>query len=106
MLQNCNFIFGIGCSFTRSSFGTAMPKGKKIIHATLDPGAINKDVPVDLAAVGDAGLTLDAVLEEVRDRLKGKPRDRLASVAREIAGHKEEWMGKWMHRLTADTSPI
>src|SRR5205814_2135822 len=62
-LQNTDFIFGIGCSFTRTSFGTAMPKGKKIAHATLDPYAINKDVAVDLAAVGDAGLTLDALLE-------------------------------------------
>jgi acetolactate synthase-1/2/3 large subunit len=106
MLQNADTIFGIGCSFTRTSFGTGMPKGKKIIHATLDPYAINKDVPVDLAAVGDAGLTLDAVLEDVRDRLKGKPRDRLAAVTREIRGHREEWLGKWMHRLTADTAPI
>src|SRR5207248_73781 len=45
-LQNTDFIFGIGCSFTRTSFGTAMPKGKKIAHATLDPYAINKDVAV------------------------------------------------------------
>ncbi len=106
MLQTCDFIFGIGCSFTRTSFGTAMPKGKKIAHATLDPYAINKDVPVDLAAVGDAGLTLDALLEEVKDRLKGKPRDRLASVTREIRGHREEWLGKWKHRLTSDSAPI
>src|SRR5216110_961209 len=105
-LQNADFIFGIGCSFTRSSFATAMPKGKKIAHATLDPTDINKDVPVDLAAVGDAGLTLDALLEEVRDRLKGKTRDRLASVTREITAHKEEWMGKWKHRLTSDSAPI
>jgi thiamine pyrophosphate-dependent acetolactate synthase large subunit-like protein len=105
-LQNADTIFGIGCSFTRTSFGTAMPKGKKMIHATLDPLAINKDVPVDLAAVGDAGLTLDAVLEEVKDRLKGKVRDRLAGVTREIRGHREEWLGKWKHRLTADTAPI
>src|SRR5438094_3788024 len=105
-LQNADFIFGIGCSFTRTSFGTPMPRGKKIAHATLDPYAINKDVPVDLAAVGDAGLTLDALLEEVKDRLKGKPRDRAAAVAREIAGLKEEWMGKWKHRLNADTTPL
>src|SRR6266851_817380 len=45
-LQNADFIFGIGCSFTRSSFATPMPKGKKIAHATLDPTDINKDVPV------------------------------------------------------------
>ncbi len=36
------------------------------------------------------------VLEEVRDRLKGKPRDRLAGVSREIRSHREEWLGKWM----------
>ena len=105
-LQNSDLVFGIGCSFTRSSFATAMPKGKKIAHATLDPTDINKDVPVDLAAIGDAGLTLDAVLEEVRDRLKGKQRDRLASVTREIRGHREEWMAKWMPRLTQDTKPL
>ena len=105
-LQNSDLVFGIGCSFTRSSFATAMPKGKKIAHATLDPTDINKDVPVDLAAIGDAGLTLDAVLEEVKDRLKGKQRDRLASVTREIRGHREEWMAKWMPRLTQDTKPL
>ena len=38
-------------------------------------------MPVDLALVGDAGLTLDALLDEVNDRLDGKPRDRLAAVA-------------------------
>ncbi len=105
-LQNSDLVFGIGCSFTRSSFATAMPKGKKIAHATLDPTDINKDVPVELAAVGDAGLTLDAVLEEVKDRLKGKQRDRLASVTRELRGHREEWMAKWMPRLTQDTKPL
>jgi thiamine pyrophosphate-dependent acetolactate synthase large subunit-like protein len=105
-LQNADLVFGIGCSFTRSSFATGMPKGKKIAHATLDAGAINKDVQVDLAAVGDAGLTLDAVLEEVKDRLKGQPRDRLAGVTREIRSHREEWLGKWKHRLTADSAPI
>jgi thiamine pyrophosphate-dependent acetolactate synthase large subunit-like protein len=106
MLQNADLIFGIGCSFTRSSFATPMPKGKKIAHATLDPTDINKDVPVDLAAIGDSGLTLDAVLEEVRDRLKGKPRDRLAAVTREIRSHREEWLAKWQPRLTADTTPL
>ena len=34
-LNAADTIFGIGCSFTRTSFGTGMPKGKKIIHATL-----------------------------------------------------------------------
>jgi thiamine pyrophosphate-dependent acetolactate synthase large subunit-like protein len=105
-LQNADLVFGIGCSFTRSSFATPMPKGKRIAHATLDPTDINKDVPVELAAVGDAGLVLDAILAEVRDRLHGRPRDRAARVAREIAGLKEEWMAQWMPRLTQDTAPL
>jgi thiamine pyrophosphate-dependent acetolactate synthase large subunit-like protein len=105
-LQNADFIFGIGCSFTRTSFGTAMPKGKKIAHATLDPYAINKDVPVDLAAVGDAGLTLDALLAEVKDRLHGAPRGRLAAVTGDIASRRREWMEQWMPRLTQNTKPL
>src|SRR3977135_4479130 len=104
-LQNTDFIFGIGCSFTRTSFGTAMPKGKKIAHATLDPYAINKDVAVYRGAAVDAGLTLDALLEEVKDRLKGKPRDRAAAVAREIAGHREEWLRQGKERAAPAPAP-
>ena len=105
-LQKADLVFGIGCSFTRSSFATPMPKGKRIAHATLDSTDINKDVPVELAAVGDAGLTLDALLEEVKDRLHGKTRDRLAAVTREISQLKGEWMEQWMPRLTQNTKPL
>jgi len=105
-LQNADLVFGIGCSFTRSSFATPMPKGKRIAHATLDPTDINKDVPVELAAVGDAGLTLDALLEEVKDRLHGKPRGRLDGVTRGISSLKKEWMEQWMPRLTQNTKPL
>src|SRR5713101_1585516 len=105
-LQNADFIFGIGCSFTRSSFATAMPKGKRIAHATLDSTDINKDVPVELAAVGDAGLTLDALLAEVKDRLHGKTRERLAAVTSEMRVLKGEWMEQWMPRLTQNTKPL
>ncbi|MBO0738127.1 MAG: thiamine pyrophosphate-requiring protein, partial [Alphaproteobacteria bacterium] len=105
-LHNADLVFGIGCSFTRSSFATAMPKGMRIAHATLDATDINKDVPVELAAVGDAGLTLDALLEEAKDRLHGKTRDRLPGVTRAIRSLKEEWMEQWMPRLTQATKPL
>jgi acetolactate synthase-1/2/3 large subunit len=105
-LDRADLVFGIGCSFTRSSFATPMPKGKRIAHATLDPTDINKDVPAALAAVGDAGLVLDALLAEVRERLKGRPRDRLGAVTGEIKRLKEEWMAEWMPRLTQNTKPL
>jgi acetolactate synthase-1/2/3 large subunit len=105
-LNHADLIFGIGCSFTRTNFGIGMPKGVKIAHATLDAADINKDVPAAYAAVGDAGLTLDLLIEEVRDRLKGRARDRLPAIAREIGGLKDAWMAKWMPRLTANTAPL
>jgi thiamine pyrophosphate-dependent acetolactate synthase large subunit-like protein len=105
-LTNADLIFGIGCSFATTNYGVAMPKGKKIAHATLDPTDINKDVPAELALVGDAALTLEALLEDVRDRLKGGPRGRAAAVAQEIKQLKADWLAQWMPRLTADTAPL
>src|SRR5205814_8072278 len=101
-----DLVFGIGCSFTRSSFATPMPKGMRIAHSTLDPTDINKDVPVEFVAVGDAGLTLDALLEEVKDRGHGKPRGRLDGVTRGISSLKKELMVQWMPRLTQNNTPL
>ena len=105
-LTNADLIFGIGCSFSTTNYGVAMPKGKKIVHATLDPTDINKDLRCEQALVGDAGLTLDALLAEVRDRLKGKPRGRLGAVTQEIKNLKDEWLAQWMPRLTQKTTPL
>jgi acetolactate synthase-1/2/3 large subunit len=105
-LHHADLIFGIGCSFATTNYGVAMPKGKRIAHATLDPLDINKDIVADLAVAGDAGLTLDALLVEVKDRLKGKPRGRLAAVTKEIAALKQEWLAQWMPRLTQKTAPL
>ena len=105
-LRSANLIFGIGCSFASTNYGVAMPKGKKIVHATLDPVDVNKDVKAEMALIGDAALTLDALLLEVRDRLKGQPRGRASAVGQEIKTLKAEWLNKWMPRLTADSTPL
>jgi thiamine pyrophosphate-dependent acetolactate synthase large subunit-like protein len=105
-LQQADLIFGIGCSFTSTNFGVAMPKGKRLVQATLDPVDINKDVPVDMAVLGDAALTLDALVAEVRDRLRGGPRGRRAAVTQEIKAMKAEWLAQWTPRLTSDSAPL
>ena len=105
-LTSADVIFGIGCSFTQTNYGVAMPKGKVMIQATLDPADLAKDIPIDHGLTGDAGLTLDVLIAEVKDRLKGKPRGRLAAVTQEIATHKAEWMAKWMPRLTQTSAPL
>jgi acetolactate synthase-1/2/3 large subunit len=105
-LQNADVIFGIGCSFATTNYGVPMPKGKAIVHATLDPADLNKDVPAQHALIGDAGLTLDALVAEVGDRLGGRPRGRAAAVAEEIRTLKAEWLTEWMPRLTSNGAPL
>ncbi len=106
MLHDADLIFGAGCSWTATPFNMQMPKGKKMAHLTLDPADINKDIACDYALVGDAALALDALIEEVRDRLKGKPRGRLAAVTGRIRELKEEWLGQWMPKLTSNSTPL
>lgn len=105
-LQTADVIFGIGCSFTTSSFAVKMPPGKTYIHATLDPADLHKDVPVDLALVGDAALVLDALLKEVEHLLSGEGRGRTANVTREIARIKAEWLHDWEPKLTSNETPL
>ncbi len=105
-LQNADVIFGIGCSFATTSYGVTMPKGKVIVHATLDAGDINKDVEVDHALVGDAALTLEALIVAVKDRLGGKTRGRADAVVAEISRVRDEWMRDWQPELTSDATPI
>ena len=105
-LQKTDLILGIGCSFTRTGFGVRIPDGKRVIHATLDPADINKDVPVETALVGDAGLILDGLVEAVRDRSNGASEERRAAVTGEISAVKAEWLDQWKAKLTSDEVPM
>ena len=105
-VQNADVIFGIGCSFTRTNFGLTMPEGKTYIHATLDPGDINKDVACHYPIVGDASLTLRALIDEVSDRLKQKPRGRYEGVVTEIQAIRQRWMNAWMPKLKDASTPF
>ena len=105
-LQKADLILGIGCSFTRTGFGVKIPDGKRVIHATLDPADINKDVPVETALVGDAGLILDGLVEAVRDRSNGASEERTAAVTGEIGAVKAEWLDQWKAKLTSDEVPM
>jgi thiamine pyrophosphate-dependent acetolactate synthase large subunit-like protein len=103
-LDHADVIFGIGCSFTETSFGVPMPKGKTMIHATLDPNHLNKDIAADVGLIGDAALTLDALLEELKSHLKTK-RDSKA-VAAEIAEMRKAWLSEWLPKLTSKDTPL
>ncbi len=99
-------LFGIGCSFTTTTYGVRMPAGKVVIQATLDPADLNKDYPIDYGLIGDAGLTLTALVEAVRERLGGKPRGRSESIAQAIKASKGQWLSEWVPRLTSNEIPL
>src|SRR5487761_795230 len=103
-LDQADLIFGIGCSFTETNFGVAMPKGKVMIHATLDPDHLNKDIACAIGLVGDAALTLEGILAEAKAFVPA-PRDG-AAVARGIAQMREAWLAEWQPKLTDNAAPL
>ena len=103
-LRHADVIFGIGCSFTETAFASAIPSGKTIIHATLDPVDLNKSVIAQYALVGDAKLTLQALLAALRRHVPQR-RDWTA-VSDEIAKVSAEHMREWLPRLTSDEEPM
>jgi acetolactate synthase-1/2/3 large subunit len=104
-LRDSDVIFGIGCSFATTSYGVSMPAGKVIIHATLDAADLNKDVRAEYALVGDAKLTLQALIGEVKDRLGSSLRDS-HQVAADIKKIKDAWLATWLPKLTSNDVPL
>jgi len=106
ILHKSDLVFGIGCSFTRHGIATpVIPPGKKIIHATNDTRDLHKAFAADLGILGDAKLVLGQLIEAVRDRLGGKTRA-ANGVARELAGEREAWLGRWQGKLRSNERPI
>ena len=104
-LADADVILGMGCSFALTGFGVPMPEGKTIIHATLDPRDLNKDVEVQHALIGDAKLTL-AALTRAMEGLDRSKADARGDVPERIAQLREAWLAEWAPRLTCDTTPI
>lgn len=105
-VKNSDLIIGIGCSFALTAFGLQIPRGKPIIHATLDPMDLNKDVPAKTVLVGDAKLTIQALTDELHSLKSPASDKRKDSVPAEIKEIKEGWLAEWMPKLTDDSTPI
>ncbi|HEY6433357.1 MAG TPA: thiamine pyrophosphate-requiring protein [Acetobacteraceae bacterium] len=103
-VSHADLIIGIGCSFTETSFGIKFPKGKKFIQTTIDPNHLAKDVPLVAGLLGDAALTLEALIGELSQSIRS-PRDSSA-VVKEITEVREGFMAEWMPLLTSNENPI
>ena len=105
-LAEADVILGVGCSFALTGFGVPMPRDKTIIHATLDPMDLNKDIEVQHALIGDAKLSLQALVDSMADRDRTHANDREGALAARIAKIKGEWLAEWEAKRTNNEAPI
>src|SRR5438105_957187 len=71
-VQECDCLIAVGARFddrVTGNLATFAPRAK-IIHIDIDPSSISKNVDVDVPVVGDARISLEAMVEfiEHRDR--------------------------------------
>ncbi|MEM8925506.1 MAG: thiamine pyrophosphate-requiring protein [Actinomycetota bacterium] len=105
-LDDADVILAIGASLTRTGFGQAMPKDTTIIHATGNPADLQKDVRAAHAVVGDAQLTLRALIDALGDSAAPNADARRTTVPDQIAGTRQRWLADWLPKLTDDSTPI
>ena len=99
-----DLVLGIGTSLTLNGYTQRVPAGKTVIHNTIAPDDINKDTPCDIALVGDARLTIEALIEQVKAEIGETPRDTGAAV--EVAAAREIRMADWTAVLESDEEPL
>jgi len=105
-LQQADVVLGLGTSFTRSTYTTAIPPGKLMAQVTNCEADINKDYAVAYGAIGDAKLVLRQLIDETRERLGSDTRRDGTEVVAEIAALKTAFLREWMPRLTSNEGPI
>ncbi|MGI9476339.1 MAG: thiamine pyrophosphate-requiring protein [Hyphomicrobiaceae bacterium] len=105
MLADADVILGIGCSLTPHRITSpAIPKDKRIIHATNDPRDLAKNYDTDTPILGDAKLVLAGLVEAVTDRLGKTKRD--GSTAARIKAIRDPWLQRWQDKLTSGEQPM
>lgn len=105
-LNQSDVILGIGCSFSRHHQSAQIPPGKVMVHATNNEADINNGYSINCPIIGDAKLVLLQLIEAARDRLGSQKQRDGSKVTSEVKQLKEEWLAKWMPKLTSDEKPL
>ena len=105
-LGSADVVLAIGSGLTRTGFGLPIPAGKFLIHSTASAEDINKDYAADIGLVGDAKLTLAALLDEAKAEIGEDGRPENTPIVQEIATTKAEWLAEWAPLLDSDEAPI
>ena len=104
-LRKCDVLFSIGSSLFPNRFSHAVPDAerKTIIQCTVDTLDINRSYETRYAVIGDAKLTLAALVEEVARRggVAKKP-----ALLEEIRAAKQVFLARFRPLMESSEKPI
>lgn len=88
-MHDCDLMICIGARFDDRITGKvdAFSPGSRKVHVDIDPSSINKVIRVDLGIIADAGLALQAILDEWNRRGRKTNAESVVSWWRQI----DEW---------------
>jgi acetolactate synthase-1/2/3 large subunit len=101
-MHGCDVLLNVGARFDDRVTGrlNAFSPNSRKIHVDIDPSSINKNVPVEVPIVGDAGRVLEALLAAWKQDDAKVDTQALAEWWREI----DEWRAKDCLRFTQETA--
>lgn len=108
-LNSADLVLAIGSSLTTTPFGPNIPPGKKVIHGTNDISDINKDCVAMLGLVGDAKLTIEALLDTLKSLLRTESADKIndrRDMPEKVRTAKTLWLNEWKHHQKSGQIPI
>lgn len=104
-INESDVVIGIGTSLSINNYTRKLPDGKKtVIHNTINTDEVNKDTPSHIGLIGDARLTLEMLIEEVKAQIGEGGRN--TGVATRIAASREKWLAEWLPILNSDEAPL
>ncbi|MPZ42705.1 MAG: hypothetical protein GEV05_04720 [Betaproteobacteria bacterium] len=105
-LQAADLVFSIGSSLFPNRFSHAIPEpqAKTIVQCAVDTLDINRSYETRHAVIGDAQLTLRALIAEYTKQAGGARKD--AALLEEIAAGRQEFQAQFRPWLESGDKPI
>ncbi|MHC4352536.1 MAG: thiamine pyrophosphate-binding protein [Planctomycetota bacterium] len=105
-LRRCDVMLCLGSSLTRTLYGQPVRLGKTLIQNTNNPDEINKDESVDIALIGDAKLTIIALLEHIKGQIGEDGVGDAGEARAQIAALRSRWLEQWRPLLQSNETPL
>jgi acetolactate synthase-1/2/3 large subunit len=105
-LETSDLVFSIGSSLFPNRFSHAIPEphAKTIVQCTVDTLDINRSYETRHAVIGDAQLTLRALIAEYTKQAGGARKD--AALREQIAAGRQEFKAKFRPWMESGDKPI